>query len=328
MQNGVPVIHPIHTRESLMVTYERYMQDPTLGEAQFWHQYMNVCKAPSTQKIKEEWFFKLQSPGWPVAKRRVLAIDSAEKDFQRIGIGDYMVALFGEFDDNGRLCIVHGIRSNSLTRDAFQRQIISWCKAVDWWPTYVVKEKFGTDTFLTDMDRCFLQQSRPVFCVTESRGGNKDVVNVKKYDWIIASLQAPMERGDVVWGSNCPPSIMARALYEITNLGQTAYDDVADTLALFFTAKVRIKKVDKGPDKGFAWDPPGMSNYGPDKLDPRTLENIEKGTTIVDVHNPALARAKEDSRVKEAFFGLGGADNAQWNPKDVERPSFNVGSYE
>lgn len=325
MEKGVPVMAPIHTRESLMITYERYMTDPALGEAQFWHQYMNVCKAPKDQKIKDEWFLTLHIPAWPVAKRKVLCIDGAEKDFQRLGIGDYMVALMGEFDENGRLCIVHGFRTNNMTRDEFQRQIISWCKGVNWWPSYVVKEKFGSDSFLTDMAKQFLAQSRPVFCHAETRAGGKEQISVKKYDWIIASLQAPMERGEVVWGSSCPHAIIERAKYETTNLGQTAYDDVADTLALFFAPKVRVMRSDRGPSAGFSWMPPGMETYGYKSED---LAKMDKGCTILEGKDLEIAKARESSRIKDTFFGLGSEGSVSWDTPDTSHPAFAVEKFE
>lgn len=327
MEKGEPISAPIHTRETLYSQYERYLSDPNLGEAMWWHQYMNVCMAPSLQKIKEEWFFEIHQPTFSSAKRRVLALDGAEKDFQRVGIGDYMVALFGEFDDNGRLCVVHGLRSNKDTKDQFIRKIISWCMGVNWWPTYIVKEKFGNDSFLTDIRTAFLAQSRPVFCHAETRGGAREAGNLKKFDWIISCLQGPMERGQVVWGSRCPRAIIERAKYETTNLGQVAHDDVADTLALFFVTAVRVKSVDKGPGKAFRWQPPSMGNYNTDGTRPvpewEVIKDF-KGQGTQFQHSP-LEAALESKRVMTAFASVG---QPNWEPPEQQRPPFTIGDYE
>lgn len=294
----------------------------------FWHQYMNVCMSPSNRKFQLEWFFSLHQPVWPVYKRRVLVIDGAEKDFQSAGTGDYMVALFGEFDDTGRLCVTHGLRSRSWTKDEFISKIISWCLGVNWWPSYVVKEKFGTDSFLSDIERAFLKRSKPVFCHAETRASMREANNVKKFDWIVGCLQGPMERAEIVFGSNFPKAILERCKYELTNLGQVAHDDVADTLALFMVPKVRVKCVDRGPDHKFGWAPPGLNLYDPEHKStpsPWDLEEMRVGVEI-DREDLALAQAKETKKVYQAFAEFG--DAAWQGPPEPGKIEFGLGDYE
>lgn len=330
MEKGKAICYPVHTRKSILSQYERYLIDPNLGESMFWHQYMNVCMSPANRKFQQEWFYQLHQPVWPVFKRRILAIDGAEKDFQSAGLGDYMVALFGEFDDTGRLCLVHGLRSNRWTKEEFQSTIIAWCLATKWWPSYVVKEKFGTDSFLSDMQRAFLKQSKPVFCHAETRASMREANNVKKFDWIVACLQGPMERAEVVFGSSFPRAILERAKYELTNLGQVAHDDVADTLALFMVPKVRVKFVDQGPDRHFGWKPVSLNLYDPEHkgvLSPWEMEDLKMGIVKIDAEDLALTQAKETKKVHQAFVEFGDGVGWQGMPES-ERVQFTLGDYE
>lgn len=275
--NGMSTCFPIHTRESLIEKLEQYRIDPNKGEALWWHQYQNVCMSPASQKFKNEWFdLQIDKPSWPVAKKRILAVDSADKDFQKKGLGDFMVAMMGEFDDIGRLCLRYALRSNRWTRDEFIRRILAWCQGSAWWPQLIAKEKFGEDNFLTDIGRSFRNVYHPTSLSPVSRPVSMGTM-VKKFDWIVEALQGPMERGEVVFGSTMPPEIRARCKYEGTNLGQTSHDDIMDTLALFFAQGVRVNLPNRAVGLGLQWVPPSLNLYEPSGIAPPNFSgNVPK----------------------------------------------------
>lgn len=273
---GVATLFPIHTKEGLIDTLEKYLKDPSKGESLWWHQYQNVCLAPSAQKFKTEWFqLVLEKPAWPAPKKRILAIDSADKDFQKKGIGDWMVAVMGDFDDIGRLCCRYGLRSNKWTREEFIARIIAWCRGVGWWPQIIAKEKFGNDTFLTDIARSFNNIYHPTSVVAVQRPAYTGTV-MKKFDWIVETLQGPMERGEVIFGSQFPVDLRQRAEYEGTALGQTTHDDVIDTMTLFFTPGVRVLAPNRALGPGSSWTPPPLNLYEPGAQAPPTPPGLGK----------------------------------------------------
>ncbi len=239
VKDGVPILYPIITREGLEKRFREYLADPERGESLWYHQYQNVCLAPSDQKFKEEWLISAHYPVFPAHYARVLAVDSADKDFQQEGSGDFMVAQFAEFDDYGRLLKVHALRSNKWTRDEFIRKIIVWCQATNWFPHRVAKEKFGGDTFLTDLGRAFETIDRIVHLLPVQRPSTSTANFMKKLDWIVESLQAPYERGEIMYGSRFPLDLLAREKYELCNLGQIKHDDMADCGALFMAKGIR-----------------------------------------------------------------------------------------
>jgi hypothetical protein len=260
--NGIPCDFPIHDYQSVMDDYDRYSKSPSLGESLFWHQLMNVCLSPKDQKIQKEWFITAPFPYWPVQKRRVLSIDSADKDLQKEGLGDWMVAIFGEFDDYGRLLLAWGLRSNKWTRKEFQKKVLAWCKLTDWWPNLVVKEKFGdgAGAFLTDLGGMFMEHGHPVHLKVVTRGTRQGNVT-KKLDWIIDNVQAPLEGAEVVFGRDFPPEIRRQAEHELTQLGMTKNDDVADTLAMFFIDGVRLKAHQRHAERPTQLQPPSLDLY-------------------------------------------------------------------
>ncbi len=263
VENGLSILDPIITRADLERRFREYCTDPDRGESLWYHQYQNVCMAPKDQKIQREWCQLVATFSYfAVNKARVLCLDAADKDFQLESGGDYMVALFGEFDDYGRLLLVHGLRSNKWTREAFINAILSWCKGTQWWPHKIAKEKFGSDTFLTDIGRAFQNFQKPTHCLAVTRPGTSSTNFMQKLDWIVASLQGPLERSEVIFGRDFPKDIHARAEYELTHLGQTALDDVADTLGLFFHPKVRVIAPRKD-GQVYEVTPPDLYLYNP-----------------------------------------------------------------
>ena len=258
--DGKPIFEPIVDDDLLQQRYKEYLMDPNKGESLFFHQYMNVTMAPGDQKFRPEWFIDFDKPSWPVPKRKALVIDSADKDFQREGRGDWMVALMGDFDDYGRLCVRYGLRSNRWTREEFIRRIVTWCEATGWFPNLVAKEKFSNDTFLTDIRRTFLNINQPVYVLPISRPTHKGQI-MKKYDWITETLQAPMERAEIIWGSQCPNDIRKRAEYELTSLGHVAHDDVADSLSIFFAPGIRLEQPTRHTRPMGDWMPPDLGLY-------------------------------------------------------------------
>ena len=256
VEKGEPILYPVVTREWLLDELAKYPRDPNKGESMWWHQYMNVCLSPDRQRFEEDWFVTAQWVDWPSTRKRVLAIDSAAKDFQEAGRGDYMVALFGSFSDDGRLLLRHGLRSNRWTKDEFIRRIITACVSLDWWPSLVAKEKVGEDAFLADLGRAFREKyhSPALVPVARTRG-------LAKEDFIVQSLQAPAERGEILFGSGFPEKVRERLVYELVNLGQVAHDDVADTLALFFQPGIRVLRASTPIERGPELQPPSLDTY-------------------------------------------------------------------
>ena len=236
-ESARPPMSPIITRTMVDEMYNQYLVDQKLGESEFWHQLMNVCLSPSQQKLKPEWFdVVLDRPYWPSARKRAICLDDASKDLQKSGVGDYSVALFGEFSDDGRLMLVYGLRDDlrKWTRDEFIRKIISWCQASNWWPAQIVKEKASTDNFLIDLQRAFNDVSRPVHITVVARGQRG------KQDWILGAVQGPLERAEIVFGRVFPEPLRLRLKSEGSSLGRIAHEDAIDALSLFFTKDVRI----------------------------------------------------------------------------------------
>jgi hypothetical protein len=263
-EKAVPPSFPVHTRDMILGRFEEYKLDPDKGESLFYHQYGNICLSPRDQKFQREWFRTATYPCFQVNKRRVLAIDSADKDFALETGGDYMVALFGEFDDYGRLLLNYGLRSNAWTRKIFLNHIITWCKSTGWWPNIVVKEKVGEGgQYLTDIGKAFAEyQQTPRLKPVTRAGAGQNVA--KKMDHIVEALQAPLENGEIVFGSHFPPEILHRALEEGIKLGQVRHDDVVDTLSLFMAKGVRLEAVPQHGDAPEIPQPPELGLYDPD----------------------------------------------------------------
>jgi hypothetical protein len=295
---------PIHTRESLMQQFGRYKMDPNLGEALFWHQYQNVCMAPSAQKFKREWFFDVEIVDWVAPKIKALLIDSASKDFQAENRGDFMVALFVSFDEQGRALIRHGLRSNKWTKDEFQRQILAWCKVTGWWPRIVAKEKYGESSgaFLTDIGTMFAGELRPIHLLAVTRPPEL----LRKNDWIVDCLQGPFERGEILWGSKVPREIRDRCEYELCNLNQVAHEDVADTLALGMVKGVRPLLVFR-PGAIDRWEAPQLGLYEPG--------GGGGPTPNFGGVKSQLQSAGSVERVQAAISELGFSEDVRWDPR-------------
>jgi len=169
-----------------------------------------------------------------------------------------MVALFGEVDDEGRLILIHGLRSNSWTRDDLTRAVIAWCKATGWWPHVVAKQKFGEDPYLKDLGRAFLSEARPVHVKPVTR-----VPDIAKLDFIVEALQGPFERSEIVFGSAFPHDLRKRAEYETVKLGQVKNDDIPDTIALFYVKGVRVDMPTKHIRGHTDFVPPVLGLYAP-----------------------------------------------------------------
>ena len=259
---GEAIMHPIITRQGLMTSYAEYASDPEKGESLWFHQYQNVCLAPKSQKIKPDWLLTAHFAVFPAPILRVISIDSADKDFQKEGVGDYMVAMMGEFDDFGRLLLVHALYNRHWTRAEFIRRVITWCKGTNWWPSSCAKEKFGDDTFLTDLRQALLNEFKPCHMVLASRPtAVTGLTFMKKLDWIVHALQGPLERAEIVLSSVFPKELGERLKYELGNLGQIKHDDLADCLAVFFAKGVR-PTVSRAPFMGGAApQPPGLDLY-------------------------------------------------------------------
>ena len=276
VEDGESIDSPVHSKQQVLDELESYRVNPQEGESQFWHQLMNVCLAPSSQQFQKEWFITLAEPTWRDVRRRVLSIDSADKNFQRPGVGDWMVALMGDWNERGKLVLRFGLRSNKWTREEFIRRILAWCLGAKWWPHLAAKEKFGTDNFLTQLCDAFISQGQPVRPVTIGRPQG-----LQKNDWIVDSLQAPLERSEVVLGSAFPPDLAARLILECVSLGQIANEDVADCLSCQMVPGVRVAAVDRLPGtQRQQWQPPALDLYetglsGPAPATPAALSSVQ-----------------------------------------------------
>lgn len=303
--NGEPILAPIFTSKALKERYALYCIKPELGEQSFWLQYMCIYRSQGQDKFQEEWFIQLDRAGWGAPKRRVLVLDDASKDFQQVGRGDYSVAKFGEFDDEGRLIKRYALRSNKWTRDQFISEILAWCQASNWWPQFTVKEKVGVDSFLTDLQRAFNSHGRPVVPVPAQRAGLG-----RKLDYIAGTLQGPYERREILFGNQYPQALFERDKYELLNLGSTAHDDMADADCLFFVEGVRVARgpeLSVGPRAG-EWVPPmDLGLFNP--------KSSPGGTMPIDYSSPGPSSILEQvagrNHIKSAFEALG------WDPEEV-----------
>ncbi len=230
------ILDPVVQPKDVFKRYDEYLANPSLGEQLFWQDYMCLTRSPEDLKIKGEWIEQQEMGLFSLIRRRIIVLDDASKDFQQVGRGDYSVALFGEFNEEGRLMLLHGLRSNRWTKDEFIRSIVGYCEAAGWWPQLVVKEKVTVDPFLSDIRRKFAEAAHPVRAVPIPRNSI-----TSKNDWILAAVQGPLERNDCFFRHTIPKEIFDRLRYELINLGQVAHDDVADAFALFFAPEVRIQ---------------------------------------------------------------------------------------
>lgn len=315
---ALPIAEPVHTRRTLLQQYERYKMDPNLGESLFWHQYMNVCMAPSAQKFKAEWFFDVDLVDWPAPKRRVLMLDTASKDFQTENRGDWMVALFGSYDDHARMLVRHGLRSKTWTKDEFIRQIIAWCQTTGWWPTVMVKEKFGegAGAFMADLAKKFAEFARPVHPILVTRPQQL----LAKNDWIVEGLQGPMERGEILWGARVPREIRDRAEYELCNLGQVAHEDIGDCLTLGTVKGVRPEVIVRIAQPS-GWEAPQLGLYEPGAAAPGPVDSLLEAAT-------PMQQASRNQRVQIAVADLGFSD-VSWDPvAGPSRPQITLGDHE
>lgn len=255
---GKPPMAPIFTKEIVRQRLSKYRLSPALGEAAFWLQYMVVYRSVAATKFQKEWFRKVGWAHYPQPKRRALVLDDASKDMQAIGQGDFCVAKFGEYDEEGRLLQVGALRSNEWTREQFIREILKWCYAQRWWPTFIVKEKVSVDNFLVDIGRQFNEAGRPVILIPAPRAGLG-----KKEDMIVSTLQGPYERGEILFGANYPTELFERDRYELMNLGSVSHDDMADATCLFFHPAVRVPATSRLPSGHGEWVTPEVSLYDP-----------------------------------------------------------------
>jgi hypothetical protein len=318
---GLPLCPDIIPEKVLLERFQDYLMNPELGESAFWHQYMNLCMAPKNQKFKAEWFHYVTLPYFPSHKKRVLAIDSAHKDMAK-EVGDYMVAIFAEFDSEGRCLLVQMLRSNQWTRDEFTRRIVSFCKLTNWWPTMVTKEKFGEDPYLVDVGRAFLEHHHPVHLHVAPKRQDQS-----KNDFIAESLQGPFERGEIVFGKMISPEHFQRAKYELTNLGQTVNDDVGDCMALLMNKDVRVRMPIKpiGSADAVPWTCPTLDLYDPNRVAGREdALNPPEGPT-----NPLeLAFSKNAELRKFVVDEFGDNITLNWDPTRTESHGFSWGENE
>lgn len=305
----------------LLERFQDYLMNPELGEAAFWHQYMNLCVAPKNQKFQAEWFHYITLPYFPSHKKRVLAIDSAHKDMAK-EVGDYMVAIFAEFDNEGRCLIVQMLRSNTWTRDEFTRRMISFCKATNWWPSMVTKEKFGEDPYLIDIGRAFLEYHHPVHLHVAPKRQDQS-----KHDFIAESLQSPFERGEIIFGKMVSLEHFARCKYELTNLGQTVNDDVGDCMALLMNGDVRVRMPVRpiGSSDAVPWECPTLDLYDPS----RSAAPADSLVPPEGAVNPLQGVFEQNTELREYMQEQFGDDiRLQWDPATPEAHGFSWGENE
>jgi hypothetical protein len=72
-----------------------------------------------------------------------------------------------------------------------------------------------------------------------------------------------MESYEVAFGREFPQEIRKQAVAELTQLGMTRYDDVADTMALFYVEGVRLMATPKHGQTHVGWRPPSLDLYSP-----------------------------------------------------------------
>ncbi len=232
---GTCPLAPIITDDDLEAKRKLAMLKPEEGEQFFMLQYMVVYWNPDAAKFKEDWFrYHYPDVSWPVVAFRTIVLDDASKDFQVLGRGDYCCAIFGDWDDYGRLIARYGLHSNEWTEQAFLTQIVNYCELHKWYPDVVAKEKVSNDPFLSHLMKAFQDKALPIPHVIPLPRVGKGT----KPDWIVSSLAAPLEAGRIVRGSQFPLELWEMFKFQTTRLGAALHDDIPDTFGLFFAKEV------------------------------------------------------------------------------------------
>jgi hypothetical protein len=319
-KEGKSVLEPIFSRADYEKRLETYRIDPALGEPSFFLQYMTVYTNPDNTRFKDEWFIVHTKTGWTAPKRRVICLDDASKDFQQPGQGDYSVAQFGEWDDDGRLLLVHGMASNRWTRKEFIGQVVGWCQKSDWWPQQIVKEKVTTDDFLTEICKEFGRIGHPAAPFPVPRRGMG-----AKPDFIAGTLQVPVEQGRFLVGAAYPMELFRQLKYQLLNLGSSAHDDIADAATLFFVDGVRVDSRRKDvPQTGSGYVLPTLQLYNPRSPRSDRQQRAARDQLRIDPPSPdtaMLSRLANDPKMARALQGMGWAPGmVRWSQGSSDKP--------
>ena len=244
-ENGDPIFPTRFSRSVLMDILEEFRSDDTKGEMFFWNQYMNLCRPPDSAPFFIEWFVEVDSASLPPLFAKMILIDTALKDdtVNKKGLrGDYTVILVVGWDREGRLYVIDGMRSNSMTSKIFCDFLVSYAQKYQ--IVTVVKQKVSEDTLGTQIRDAFSAVNLPLdYRPIVVHGMGRKVQRIKD------GLQAPMQRGEIMWVKRLQPNntwehhrLLEQAKKELLNLGQYPVDDVADTLANAYHPEIKFRK--------------------------------------------------------------------------------------
>jgi len=246
---GDPIFPTRFSREKLMGLLEEARMDDRLGEQFWWNQYMNACRAPDNQPFLENWFAEFDLASTPPLFAKMLVCDTALKDdsiSKKGARGDYTVILVVGWDKEGRLYVIDGVRSNAFTSKLFTDALVTFAQKYNI-PT-VVRQKVSEDTVGTQIRDAFYAVRLPIdYRPIAVQGMGRKVQRIKD------ALQAPMQRGEIMWGKRMIQSgptagiwehhrLLDQCRKELLNLGQYPVDDVADCLANCFHPEIKFMK--------------------------------------------------------------------------------------
>lgn len=236
--NGEPIFDKVLTKEVLYQSLQQARLDANAGENWFWREFMNVCQSPESAPFLDSWFDNW-TPVLPPVVWSGIVIDTAVKDSQIQGRGDFSVALVAHQDHFGNVYLTDGVRSDRFRFHDLARELLAMSERAG--GVYqLAREKIGEDLFTPSITDYYAKNRKPC-TVTPLRvqGQGKKVVR------ILAALQGPFQ-AKKIWfvgdgrNSGFPVALWHVIKDECKHCGFWAHDDAADALSLVFHKDVRV----------------------------------------------------------------------------------------
>ena len=251
--------------------------DPKLGQAFFWHEYMNIPFSPTDRVFQPAWFVRVDDAMIPGSREpfsplsRWVAVDTAWKDEEHPTGHDFTVLVVGGFDDHGRLYVLDILRSKTWTMKQGCEAIVTAMKAYG--ISRVIGEKVGEVTWFNFLrDRC-RANGVPLQLLALTRGGRNQKSKIER----IRGLQGYFEQGKVFFRKSAEN--YEDAVNEFCNLGRWTNDDIADAISMSYDERVLVPPASKLSNLG--WQPP---------VRPLSMEGVWRRAAFNMAHDP-LGRA-------------------------------------
>lgn len=245
LNNGEPLCPERMDRKDYEAKLKECEIDPKHGVAFFYHEYMNIPFSPADRKFQPRWFVQVsdeQIPGGappfhPLTK--MIAIDTAWKDDEHPSGYDFTCIVVGGFDrSNGFLYILDIFRKRDWTVKAGCEAIFTLMRSHEYGGiSTILSEKVSDNIswheFLRSICRGFPLQIIPL-----TRGGGGSQGRRNKFERIEQSCQGPFETGRVFFRKKSDN--FDDAVNEFCNLRRWTNDDIADSISMFFDARVQV----------------------------------------------------------------------------------------